>query len=78
METIKKPSEVQGTEMKKERAKTASFTAEQIRKIAKTEGLGEIIAQQIEVSEGGIKGTIMFQVADMLTKQMELKAEVKE
>lgn len=65
---------VQGTPTeKKERAKTASFTAEQVRKIAKTEGLGELIAQQIEASEGGVKGTIMFQVADMMQKQMKLK-----
>ena len=60
-------------EESQKRAKTASFTAEQIREIASNKELGEAIALQIDNSEGNLKGNLAFAIAKAVLKQTKIK-----
>lgn len=57
--------------MEKQREKTVSLTANQLRDIAKKPELATAIAQQIDASEEMVRGNTLFKVAVMLTTMKE-------
>lgn len=73
METKKEGVIINKVEESQKRPKTASFTAAQVREISTNKELGEAIANQIDESEGNLKGNIAFAVAKAILKQTKLK-----
>lgn len=63
--------EVQGTEVKK-RAVTISVTAEQLKELAE-ERLRNLVIEQMEQSEGGLKGTMAIGIAKAIIRQQKLE-----
>lgn len=59
--------------MGKQREKTVSLTANQLREIAKEPKIGIAIAQQIDATEGIVRGNLAFKVATMLNNIVEGK-----
>lgn len=55
------------------RAKTVSLTAKQIREIGNDKELSELIANQIDNSEGNLKGNLAFAIAKAIKQQQKLK-----
>lgn len=55
------------------REKTVSLTAVQITEIANSKELGKLIVDQIELSEGNLKGNMAFNVAKAMAKQLKIK-----
>lgn len=75
METKEKTTvETQGVETKK-REKTISLTSKQIGEIIETPIIGIELINQIDQSEGNLKGNIAFAIAKAITRQTKLITE---
>lgn len=73
MENNTKKAESNKVAESKKRAVTISITAEQIKELGENEALRNSIIEQMNASEGGLKGNMAFAIAKAVLKQTKIE-----